>query len=88
MPEEATLDAFAAEAGDDSAEDDGSAAGASEAATGSDESVDGDSDDVVALAPVTSSWAGDGLECASCGEAAGRLWEEAGERVCTACKPW
>lgn len=77
VPEEATLDAFAGDSGDNDDSDGPREDGPS----------DGADEDVV-LAAVTSSWAADGGACASCGEPAGRLWEDGGERVCTACKPW
>lgn len=80
MPEEATLDAFASEAGD-------SGESAADASTDAVDSED-DPGDAVGVVAVTSSWSADGGVCPSCGERAGRLWGEGDERTCSACKSW
>lgn len=37
---------------------------------------------------ITASWSPGTRACAGCGEAAGWLWAEGGERVCRDCKDW
>jgi hypothetical protein len=86
VPEEATLDAFAGEADASTTDADEATAGAED--EGGRHAGEAEDSGSLEAAPVTSSWTGADGACSSCGEPAGRLWADGGERVCSGCKQW
>ncbi|WP_254279824.1 DUF7573 domain-containing protein [Haloarcula marina] len=100
MDEDASLDRFLGEEGDDP-EREGRADGA-ESATGAatgeqpadetstDEKPTGDTETADGIVPATTTyaWSPDGAACGACGTAVERRWRQDGDLVCPDCKEW